>query len=118
MKIKISYIESRKILADKIKAIRLSLNLSRPAFGKIAKIHKQVVYKLEHRLVKCINIDDLFRLIQLGLAIDESDFIKAKGNLSLADFERQLNEDRQLMSDFYRWLTVNKEYIEENYACV
>lgn len=89
--------EARKILADKIIALRKSLGYkSRRKFSKILIRDRMILFRLEHGTQPSIDIDDLFMLVGLGLEIKPLNSDK-----DLRAFEELINADRELMSRFF-----------------
>lgn len=105
-----------RILAGRIKALRTSLGFNQSQFSRVSKIHRNAIVKLEQGAKPLIRIDDLFKMIDLGLDVTPAPVNDINGNVNrdkeLGFFESCLSEDSKLLSSFYSWLIMNKGYIE------
>lgn len=106
----------KKLFAERVKALRVLLGFNQSQFSRVSKIHRNTIVRLEGGSRKQISIDNLFTLIGMGLDTTPAPVNDIKGNVNRDKaskfFERVINEDKEILSEFYNWLKTNKDYIE------
>lgn len=91
-----------------VKELRELSGLNKSQFIKATGINRMSLYRYEKGAKPHVDIDELFKIIELSKNIKVE-----KQDKNLQFFEKCINEDRQLLSKFFLWLKINRNNIKK-----
>lgn len=107
----------RQLLAERVKELRASVGLDQSKFARKVDMSRSTLIGLEKGTKVQIDIGHLFKMFSMGLDITPAPVEDIKENVNrdkeLEFFERCINEDRTILSDFCNWLKMYKDELKE-----
>ncbi len=97
---------NHKAFGLKMKELRDLAGLSKLQFSRQIELNRESSGKLERGEQRSIDIDSLFKIVKLS-----GNVVKERQNKELQFFEKCLKEDRELLSRFFLWSKINKDYV-------